>query len=83
MPFIGYFTPNCKIYFFSEHIKHWPRGAPGWLRWLSFCLPLRSLSPGPGLEPYVRLLAQWGVSFSLCLSPPAPAVSFSLSLSNE
>ena len=34
---------------------------------ISICLQLRSLSQGPGIKPHVRLPAQWGFCFSLCL----------------
>ncbi len=51
------------------------RGAPEWLSWLSVCLQLRSWSRGPGIEPHVRLPAQWGVCFSLLLSLCALSLS--------
>ena len=43
-------------------------GAPGWLRRLSICLQLRSWSQGPGMAPCIRLPAQRGLCFFLCLA---------------
>ena len=40
-------------------------GAPGWLSQWSICLQLRSWSYGPGMEPHIRLPAQWRVCSSL------------------
>ena len=62
--------------------------APGWLSWLNLCLRLSSWSQGPGVEPCIRLPAQWGFYFpsfsfcpSLCLC--SASLSFILSLSNK
>lgn len=38
---------------------------PGWLRWLSVCLLLRSWSQGPRIEPRIRLAAQCRTCLSL------------------
>ena len=52
-------------------------GVPGWLRWLNVCLQLKSSSQGPGMEPSVRLPAQWDVCFSLSLCVFVHALSLS------
>jgi len=45
-------------------------GTPGWLSRLSSCLQPGSWSQGPGIESHIRLLAQRGACFSLCLPLP-------------
>lgn len=73
---LSFFLGFCE----DAEIKVLCLGAPGCLGWLSVCLRLRSWSHGPGIEPCIRLPAQWGVcySLSLCL-----LLCLSLSLSNE
>ena len=61
-------------------VKTSSSGAPGWLSQLSICFQLRSWSWGPGIEPHIRLSAQWRVSFSLSFYPSPCSCSLSLSL---
>ena len=47
-------------------------GAPGWLSWLSICLPLRSWYQNTGIQPHIGIPAQWRVCFSLSTLSPLP-----------
>ena len=62
-------------------------GVPGGLSELSICLPPRSWSQHPGMEPHIRLPAHWRVCFSISVNacpPPSTACVLSLlSLSNK
>ena len=62
--FLGTYSKELKIYVYIKSYTwifiavlfiiakiRWKRGAPGWLSWLSVCLPLRSWSQGPGSSP--------------------------------
>ena len=56
-------------------------GVPGWLRQLSTCHCLR-WSQSPGMEPHVRLSAQWGAYF-LPLPAALPICVLSLCQTNK
>ena len=56
------------------------RGVPGWLSWLSACLPLRSWSQDPGSSPtWGSLISGEPASPSPSTSPSACVLSFYLS----
>ena len=61
-------------------LKHHLR-APGWLSWLSVCLPLRSWFWRPGIEPPSSLISRESASPSPS-PPPHPTCVLSLSLSS-
>ena len=42
--------------FLCDILKRAYLGVSGWLSRLSICLPLRSCSQGPGIEPHIGLL---------------------------
>ena len=69
---------SCCMHVYRLNIYYYENtqaGAPGWLNQLSVCLLLRD----PGIEPCIRLPAQWGVCFSLPLCPSLCLCPFSLS----
>ena len=71
------FLPMAKIHDYMNK-ETFKMGCLGGLSHLSVCLGLRSWSQDPGIQPCIRLPAQWGVCFSLSLHYCSLSLTLSL-----